>query len=79
MLVNIETEYEFLEPALQKLANILNIQYLNLGPALRDAIRSEIPLQIENDSHWSPICHKIVAEEIYQYLCGGNFKFNCKE
>ncbi|MGI9227854.1 MAG: hypothetical protein ACR2PU_03590, partial [Gammaproteobacteria bacterium] len=79
ILVNIETEYEYLEPVLKNVASTLDIEYLNLGPKLRSAISSGMLLQIANDNHWSSHGHEFVAEQIYIYLCGEILKLICEE
>ena len=77
ILLNIEHEYKELEPALQKLANEHNIDLINLGPTLRNALDSGIPAQIPNNDHWSAVGHKIVANAIHEHLCHKQRILNC--
>ena len=77
ILLNIEHEYKELEPALQKLANEHNIDLINLGPTLRNALDSGIPAQIPNNDHWSAVGHKIVSNAIHEHLCHKQRILNC--
>ena len=77
ILVNIEHMYMQLEPALQLLADDLDVHFINLGPMLRKAIDSGIPAQITNDNHWSSVGHQLVADAMYESLCKKKFTLNC--
>jgi len=77
ILLNIEHKHENLEPALIKLANELDIDLINLGPTLRNALNAGISVQILNDNHWSAIGHQIVADALYVHLCRKQLILNC--
>jgi len=77
ILLNIEHNYKELEPALIKFSNEQNIDLINLGPILRGALDSDMPIQIANDSHWSTLGHQIVANSIYENLCRMQSVLNC--
>lgn len=77
ILLNIEHEHENLEPALKELANELDVDLINLGPTLRNALNAGISVQILNDNHWSAIGHQIVADALYAHLCRKQLILNC--
>ena len=69
VLLNIEHKYPGLEPELEKLANELDVDVINLGPIIRKLLDSGVAAQIPNDNHWSAVGHKHIAEAIYKDLC----------
>ncbi len=75
ILLNTEHNYPVLEPELEKLANQLGIDIINLGPTIRELLASGVAAQIPNDNHWSSIGHKHIAEAIYTDICR---KYECK-
>jgi len=75
VLLNTEHNYPDLEPELEKLANQLGIDIINLGPTIRELLASGVAAQISNDNHWSAIGHKHIAEAIYTDICS---KYECQ-
>jgi len=79
ILLNIEHKYKELEPALQTFADEQEMDLINLGPILRNALDSGIAVQIPNDNHWAAAGHQIVADAIHEHLCRSQQILNCSK
>jgi hypothetical protein len=69
VLVNIDEARPDLEDDLSTLAAALEIDLVNLGPVLREALAAGEAYTLPNDNHWNADGHRLVAVELEAHLC----------
>jgi hypothetical protein len=77
VIMNIDESHPELEDELQKLADGLSVELVNLGPVFRDAAFSAIQYALPGDNHWTPLGHEIVARKLQSHLCNSVDHIDC--
>ncbi len=71
VLVDIDDDQPEASAELRRLAGILGVDFVEIGPLVRAAERGGDTLRLPGDRHWNPAGHALVAAELRRRLCGG--------